>query len=90
MRAPANYSEILNLEEDSKWTEWYIITHRWWVMSCVLLLRQFDRNFCDRHIGERLRLGALSQSICQSINGFAFSSLCVITDGYFHATKIPH
>lgn len=90
MRAFAIHSEILNLEEDSKWTEWHIITHRWWVMACVLLLRQFYRYFCNRYIGERLRLGALSKGICQSVNGFTLSALCVIADRYFHPSKIPH
>ena len=67
MRAYAIYPEVLNLEEDSKRTEWYIIIGCWWIMTCVLLLWQLDRDFGNRYIRERLRFCAFSQCICQGI-----------------------
>ena len=86
MRAYAIYPEVLNLEEDSKRTEWYIIVGCWWIMTCVLLLWQLDRDFGNRHIRERLRFCAFSQCICQGIDGSALSALCIIADCYFHAS----
>ena len=86
MRAYVIYPEILNLEEDSKRTEWYIVACCWWIMTCVLLLRQLDWDFGNRHIRKRLRFCAFSQRICQGNDGSALSALCIIADCYFHAS----